>query len=113
MYYKKYIYCLQCQKVYNENQIKAYCQECKTCYYTKIRYVINKRYEHFYPVYFKEYHCPVDEQEKIKCLECGHDLYYNIFYEKNNKRKNAISEVFCLKCKLLFDLNEVYFNCKI
>ena len=113
VYYKNYIYCLQCQKVYNENQVKAYCQECKTCYYTKIRYVINKKYEHFYPVIFKEYHCPVDEQEKIRCLECGNDLYYNIIYEKNNRRKNAISEVFCLKCKLLFDLNEVFFNCKI
>lgn len=113
IYYKNYLYCLNCQKVYNENQIKLYCQECKTCYYTKIRYMINKRYEHFYPVSFKDYHCPLEEQEKIKCLECGHDLYYNITYENKNKRKNTIREVFCLKCKLLYDLNEIYFKCKI
>ena len=111
--YKNLIYCLQCQKVYNENQIKLYCQECKTCYYTKLRYTLNKRYENFYPVSFKNYHCSLDEQEKIKCLECGHDLYYNITYESKTNRKNTITEVFCLKCKLLYDLNEIYFKCKI
>ena len=76
--YKNYIYCLYCQKVYNENQIKLYCQECKTCYYTKMRYTLNKRYENFFPVSFINYPCPLEEQEKIKCLECGHDLYNKI-----------------------------------
>ena len=113
IYHKNYIYCIQCQKVYNENQIKLYCQECKVYYYTKLRYVLNKRYEYFYPVAFKQYHCPLDEQEKIKCLECGQDLYYNITYEKNNHRKNTIKEVFCLKCKFLYDMNDIYFDCKI
>ena len=113
IFHKNYIYCIQCQKVYNENQIKLYCQECKVYYYTKLRYIINKRYEYFYPVAFKQYHCPLDEQEKIKCLECGHDLYYNITYEKNNHRKNTIKEIFCLKCKLLYDMNDIYFDCKI
>ena len=46
-------------------------------------------------------------------MECGHDLYYNITYENKNNRKNAINEVFCQKCKLLYDLNEIYFKCKI
>ena len=110
--YKGYIYCIHCQKVYNENQIKLYCEECKTCYYSKIRYLLNKKYENFFHVCFKEYHCNIDEEEKIKCLECGHDLYYNIAYDKNNLKKNGISEIFCLKCKLLFDMNEVFFRCK-
>ena len=110
--YKGYIYCIHCQKVYNENQIKLYCEECKTCYYSKIRYLLNKKYENFFHVCFKEYHCNIDEEEKIKCLECGHDLYYNIAYDKNNLKKNGISEIFCLKCKLLFDMNEVLFRCK-
>ena len=113
IFYKNYIYCIRCQKVYNENQIKLYCQECKVYYYTKLRYIINKRYEYFYPVAFKQYHCPLDEQEKIKCLECGQDLFYNITYESNNHRNNTIKEVFCLKCKLLYDMNDIYFNCKI
>ena len=32
---------------------------------------------YFYPTSFtiKTYHCVVDKQEKIKCLECGIDLY--------------------------------------
>ena len=110
--YQSYIYCIHCQKVYNENQIKLYCEECKTCYYSKMRFVLNKKFENFYQVYFKDYHCNLEEPEKIKCLECGHDLYYNISYDKNNLKKNAISEIFCLKCKLLYDLNEVFFKCK-
>ena len=111
--YKGFIYCINCQKVYNENQIKLYCEECKVCYYSKLRYVINKKFEAFYNVCFGKYHCPIEEPEKIKCLECGHDLYYNIFYEKKNLKKDAIFEVFCLKCKLSYDLNDVFFRCKI
>ena len=113
IFHKNFIFCLQCQKVYNENQIKLYCQECKVCYYTKLRYVVNKRYEFFYPVAFKNYHCLIDEQQKIKCLECRQDLYYNITYEKKSQRKNTIKEVFCLRCKLLYDLNDINFKCKI
>ena len=111
--YKNFIYCLVCQKVYNENQIKLYCPECKACYYTKLRYIFNKKYENFYQVSFKDYHCHLDEEETIKCLECGKELYYNISYDKNNNSKNSIREVFCLKCKLLYDLNEIYFKCKV
>jgi hypothetical protein len=110
--HKDFIYCIHCQKVYNENQIKLYCEECKCCYYSKLRYVFNKKYENFYNVCFKDYHCKINEQEKIKCLECGHDLYYNILYDKKNLKKDSITEIFCLKCKLLFDLNEVFFKCK-
>ena len=113
IYYKNFIYCIHCQKVYNENQIKLYCPECKAIYYTKLRYVLNKRYEYFYLVAFKQYHCPTDEQQKIKCLECGNDLYYDIMCDENKIRRNTIKEIFCLKCKYLYNMNEVYFTCKI
>ena len=111
--YKGFIYCIYCQKVYNENQFKLYCEECKVFYFSKLRCIINKKFENFYNVCFKDYHCKIKEPEKIKCLECGHDLYYNIFYDKKNLKKNSITEIFCLKCKLLFDMNEVFFECKI
>ena len=113
IYYKNFIYCIHCQKVYNENQIKLYCPECKVTYNTKLRYVLNKRYEYFYPVAFKQYHCPTDEQQKIKCLECGNDLYYDIMCDENKIRRNTIKEIFCLKCKYLYNMNEVYFTCRI
>ena len=53
-------------------KLNLFCRECKGCYYINLRYVINKRYEHFYPSSFtiKTYHCGVDKQVKIKCLEC-------------------------------------------
>ena len=112
IYYQNYIYCIQCQKAYNQNQIKLYCPECKVIYYSKLRYVLNKKYEYFYQVAFKLYHCPTVEQEKIKCLECGQDLYYNINCEENKNGANAIKELFCLKCKFLYNINNVYFTCK-
>ena len=111
--YKNYIYCIHCKKVYNENQIKLYCPECKANYYSKLRYVLNKKYEYFYSVAFKQYHCPTDEQQKIKCLECGNDLYYDIMCEENKNRRNTIKELFCLKCKFIYNMNEVYFTCRI
>ena len=113
IYYQNYIYCIQCQKVYNQYQIKLYCPECKVIYYSKLRYVLNKKFEYFYQVAFKQYHCPTVNQEKIKCLECGQDLYYNINFEENKKRKNALKEIFCIKCKLIYNMNDIYFNCKI
>ena len=113
IFYQNYIFCLQCQKVYNQYQIKLYCPECKVIYYSKLRYVLNKKYEYFYQVAFKQYHCPIVEQEKIKCLECGQDLYYNINCEENKNGTNALKEIFCLKCKFLYNINDAYFTCKI
>ena len=113
IYYQNYIYCLQCKKVYNQYQIKLYCPECKVIYYSKLRYVLNKKYEYFYQVAFKQYHCPIVDQEKMKCLECGQDLYYNINCEENKNGANAIKEIFCIKCKFLYNINDIYFNCKI
>ena len=113
IYYQNYIYCIQCKKVYSQYQVKLYCPECKVNYYSKLRYVLNKKYEYFYQVAFKQYHCPTSEQEKIKCLECGQDLYYNIKYEENKSDKNSVKDIICIKCKLLYNMNDIYFTCRI
>jgi len=52
--YKGFIYCIYCQKVYNENQFKLYCEECKVFYFSKLRCIINKKFENFYNVCFKD-----------------------------------------------------------
>ena len=38
---------------------------------------------------FAKNHCQseYDEEEKIKCLECGEDLYYDLSKEKDEKYK--------------------------
>ena len=110
--YNDYIYCLNCQKVYNENQIKLYCSSCKKIYYSKLRNIEDESMEPFYPVSFLRYHCSLDNDEIIKCLECGETLYFNISLN-NNINKNQIREVYCLKCKYIYDLKEIFFKCKI
>ena len=110
--YNDYIYCINCGKVYNENQIKLFCKSCNKIYYSKLRNVQDEAMQPFYPVSFLRYHCSLDNDEIIKCLECGDTLYYNISLN-NNINKNQIREVYCLKCKYIYDLKEIFFKCKI
>ena len=116
--YEGFIYCLNCKKVYNENQIKLYCIDCEEVYFSKIRKNYEKNNEFFFPVVFAKNHCQseYDEEEKIKCLECGEDLYYDLSKEKDEKYKykkqsELIKEIICTKCKLIFDTREIRFTC--
>ena len=49
--YEGFIYCLNCKKVYNENQIKLYCIDCEEVYFSKIR----KNYDKDGKVTYEEY----------------------------------------------------------
>ena len=122
--YEKNIYCLNCNKVYTENQIKLYCTNCKESFYSKIKDINNdienndlnedseddseedKKY--LYPAAFAEYHCKnikvIEKEEKIKCLECGGNLYFNLSTQKENF-------LICTKCKLIFDSKQIKFKC--
>ena len=66
--YKGFIYCLQCNKVYNENQIKLYCSECDEIYFSKLRKNVDESNVFFFPVVFMKNHCQTeyDYEEKIK-----------------------------------------------
>ena len=108
------IFCLKCKKVYNENQIKLFCKECKKTYLTCLRNFNEIKTKSLYRVSFMNYHCYSEKEELIKCLNCGNDLYYDI----NNTKKNEIShkriiDIYCIKCKLIFDTIKIYFPCKI
>ena len=58
------------------------------------------------------YHCYIENEEKIKCLNCGDDLYYNITKIKTDEQ-NRIRDIYCIKCKLIFDTKKIYFKCKV
>ena len=85
--YDDLFFCLKCQKVYNRNQIKLFCKECNKSYLTTKRSISDRNLEDFYPVSFMNYHCYIENEEKIKCLNCGDDLYYNINNKAENKEK--------------------------
>ena len=105
-------FCLNCNKVYNQNHIKLFCKECNKTYLTTKRSLLEKNYEYFYSVSFMNYHCYIENEEKIKCLSCGDDLYYNITKEKPEEQ-NKIRDIYCIKCKLIFDTKKIYFKCKV
>ena len=106
-------FCLNCKKVYNQNQIKLYCRECNKTYLTTRRSIKDQQYEYFYSVSYMNYHCFLENEEKIRCLNCGDDLYYNITKIPTEKEQNGIRDIYCINCKLIFDTKQIFFNCKI
>ena len=107
-------FCLKCKKVYNKNQIKLFCKECKKTHLTCTRNYNEIKTKSLYRVSFMNYHCFSENEELIKCLNCGNDLYYDI----NNTKKDEIIQkriidIYCIKCKLIFDTTKIYFPCKI
>ena len=107
--YGNYVYCLSCKKVYNEKKVDMYCDACDIDYYTKLREITDYKYESFFLLAIKDYHCEVDTEEKIKCPKCDKDLYANLL-NKNNSRK--IGEGTCINCNLNFNLNLFNYKCK-
>ena len=108
-----YIFCLECKEVYNESLIHMHCKECKEEYYTKLREIKNEKETYIFPVAYKKYHCSIlDYEEKIKCVKCKNDLFFDLNSEKN---KDKINEVFCKNCKSIYDVNKkinICLNCK-
>jgi hypothetical protein len=116
--YEGFIYCLNCKKAYNENKIKLFCKECNKSYYSKLRENVEEKNKFLIPVVFSRPHCEPDndENEIIKCLECGEDLYYDLTKVKDQKNKpkkisDTIKDLICPNCKLIYDTKEIGFNC--
>ena len=107
--YGDYVYCLCCKKVYNENQVYMYCEECDKNYYTKLREIVEYNLENYYVVSLSDYHCKLNKEEKIKCPKCFSDLYADILNVKNYQK---IEEIFCKYCNLTFNINLFKFKCK-
>ncbi len=113
--YDEHIYCTKCNNVYNKNQIMLFCVECKKNYFTKLRkpiYNNNKKFEKLFMLKYKKYHCPSGKEEKIKCVKCSNNLYFRLM-QNNPKIEDSIKTIYCIKCKLKYNLKEVYFKCKI
>ena len=107
--YGNYVYCLSCKKVYNAQQVNMYCDKCEVDYYTKLREITNKQLENYFMISLSNYHCKIDNEEKLKCPKCDKDLYADIsIVNKNGK----IEKAFCIYCHLNFNLNKFNFKCK-
>ena len=111
--FENYFFCIKCKKVYNSNHIKLFCKECKKTYLTTKRTALEKKNNYFYSTSYIKYHCLSENEEKIKCLNCENDLYYNININTKGKEEKGIKDIFCIKCKLIFDTKEIFFTCKI
>ena len=108
--YGDFVYCLYCMKVYNEHQVHMYCDQCEVEYYSKLREIVDYNLESFYLISLKDYHCKLEEEEKIKCPQCDMDLYVDVMNQNNI---NKIEEANCLYCNLVFDVSLFSYECKI
>ena len=113
--YNEFIYCTKCKNVYTEKQIKLFCDKCNQNYFSQIRKSVDDNDadedEILYPVAFNEKHgCQKSDEllnnndEKVKCLECGSELYFNLAEKDDNF-------LICTKCKLMFDRRNIKFKC--
>ena len=68
-----YVICSECNKCYNINLIKMFCNCCKTEYYTSK--LDENDNENILPATWKEYHCkPIIVNETMKCIKCENVL---------------------------------------
>ena len=107
--YGDYVFCLFCMKVYNENQVNMYCEECDIEYYTKLREIIDYDLESYFVASISDYHCRLDYEEKVKCPQCERDLFIDINSLGNIDK---VEDVICLNCNLIFDANLFNYKCK-
>ncbi len=107
--YEDHVYCLYCVKVFNENQVHMYCDECDTEFYTKLREITDHNLESYYLISISNYHCNLEEEEKVKCPECEKDLYVDVFSQHNYYK---IEEATCLHCNFIFNINLFNYECK-
>ena len=73
---KKYVICINCQKVYLTNMILCHCLNCNIDYYSSI--LKKEEDENFLLGTWEKYHCDRIVNEKIKCLKCDDYLYLNL-----------------------------------
>ena len=107
--YGNYVYCLGCKKVYNEQQVNMYCDNCDVEYYTKLREVSDKQLENYFMISISNYHCKIENEEKLKCPKCDKELYADIL---NINNSGKIEKAFCIYCHLYFNLKLFNFKCK-
>ena len=113
--YDEFVYCIKCNNVYNKNQILLFCPSCKKNYLSKFRKPVfngNKKFEKLFLTKFKKYHCNTNKEEKIKCLKCSNNLYFRLS-QHNSIKENNINIIYCIKCKLKYNIQEAFFKCKI
>ena len=114
--YNDFIFCMQCKKVYNEEQAKMFCDFCGVEYYTKLREISNEDLENFFPVCYENPHCLIEKEEKIKCKNCKEDLYVDISkfnnLNKYDEKNRKIENLFCNRCKINYKVKDLDIKCK-
>ena len=99
-----YVICSECNKCYNINLIKMFCNCCKTEYYTSK--LDENDNENILPATWKEYHCkPIIVNETMKCIKCENVLYINLY----NKKLVCLN----IKCNFSSDAKSIIWKCKL
>ena len=98
---KKYVICIDCQKVFLSNMILCHCINCNIDYYSSI--LKKEEDENLLLATWEKYHCDRVVNEKMKCLKCRDNLYINL------KEKKLI----CLNCNFTSLPEKIIWYCNV
>jgi hypothetical protein len=94
--------CMTCKKCYSANNVKSYCSVCKTQYHTALLdEKSNKKI--IFNVTWKNYHCNILINEKMKCIKCTTPYILNL-------NSNLL---FCSKCDTEVKAKSLVWKCKV
>ena len=83
----KYVFCIECHKVFLSNKFSSYCNKCGIDYYSNI--LDKNENKNLLPATWENYHCKCTINQKINCQNCNGIFYVDCKY-------NILK---CLKCK--------------
>ena len=83
----KYVFCVECHKVFLSNKFISFCNKCEIEYYSNI--LDKNENKNLLPATWENYHCKCTINQKINCQNCNCIFYVDCKY-------NILK---CLKCK--------------
>ena len=110
----KYVFCMECHKIFQSNKFINYCNNCEIDYYSNV--LDKSEFDKLMPAAWDNYHCRFMINQKINCKNCNEafcvDPRYNILKClrcKNYKSPNNLVNT-CSVCKSNYKAEIIIYN---
>ena len=110
----KYVFCMECHKIFQSNKFINYCNNCDIDYYSNV--LDKSEFDKLMPAAWDNYHCRFMINQKINCKNCNEafcvDPRYNILKClrcKNYKSPNNLVNT-CSVCKSNYKAEIIIYN---
>ena len=110
----KYVFCMECHRIFQSNKFISYCNKCNIDYYSNI--LDKSECDKLMPAAWDNYHCRFMVNQKINCQNCNEAYYVDPKYNilkclrcKNYKSpKNLVNT--CSVCKSNYKAEIIIYN---